>query len=98
MQLPLRQSSALARTHPRLYLLLAGASGLLLAVLCGWGFFALADAVQDKGAVAHFDLRVAEWLQIHGTERGESVFSGVSTHGGPVMWSLVGVMVLMFLW
>ena len=54
--------------------------GLLL-----WGFAALADGFGEQGRIARTDLAVLNWLQAHGTERGEQAFAFVSWLGAPVL-------------
>jgi membrane-associated phospholipid phosphatase len=55
-----------------------------IAVLL-WGFAALADGFNEKGAIARLDLAVLNWLQLHGSEGGESIFVFVSWLGAPVL-------------
>lgn len=67
----------------------AGAA-LLIALgviaLTLWGFAVLADAFREQGAIARLDTSVLNWLQVHGTERGERVFVAVSWLGSPVLF------------
>lgn len=50
-----------------------------------WGVAALADAFNEKGRLAQLDLSVLNWLQLHGSERGERYFQFVSWLGAPVL-------------
>jgi membrane-associated phospholipid phosphatase len=75
----------LARRHPKTYLGLHGVVGLVLAIACVWIFVALADEIPEKGWMARVDTNVTGWLQAHGTETGESVFSVVSLLGAQVL-------------
>lgn len=54
--------------------------GLLL-----FGFAALADEFSEPGRLARLDLSVLNWLQLHGSERGERVFQIVSWLGAPML-------------
>jgi undecaprenyl-diphosphatase len=51
----------------------------------------MADEVPEKGLMVRVDLAVTNWLQAHGTERGESIFSAISLLGAPV---LIAVLVI----
>jgi len=77
--------SRFAFLHPRVYLGLHGVVGLSLAAACTWLFFAIADEVPEKGAMIRVDNAVATWLQVHGTETGETIFVGVSYLGAQVL-------------
>jgi len=63
--------------------------GLLVALatiaLLLWGFAALADEFNEKSRLAELDLTVLNWLQAHGSERGERYFEFVSWLGAPVL-------------
>jgi undecaprenyl-diphosphatase len=77
---------------------LVTANLLVGLVVCGallWGFVALADEVPEHGWLVRADLAVAAWLQVHGTEGGESIFAAVSWLGSPV---LIAVVVLVGVW
>ncbi len=69
-----------ARAGVRLFVALA-IIGVLLA-----GFAALADEFSEPGRLARLDLSVLNWLQLHGSERGERVFQIVSWLGAPVLF------------
>lgn len=81
--------SRFAKLHPRVYLGLHGVVGLLLAAACTWLFFAIADEFPEKGAMVRVDNAVATWLQVHGTETGETIFVGVSYLGAQVLVALL---------
>jgi membrane-associated phospholipid phosphatase len=63
--------------------------GLLVALatiaILLWGFAALADEFNEKSRLAALDLTVLNWLQVHGSERGERYFEFVSWLGAPVL-------------
>ncbi len=67
---------------PELFVALA-IIGLLL-----WGFGALADEFSEQGRITRLDLAVLNWLQQHGSEKGESVFVFVSWLGAPVLFAV----------
>jgi undecaprenyl-diphosphatase len=81
--------SRFARLHPRAYLGMHGIVGLAVAAACTWAFFAIAGEVPEKGMMVRVDLAVTNWLQVHGTERGESIFSAISLLGSPVLAALI---------
>jgi membrane-associated phospholipid phosphatase len=58
---------------------------LAVIALLLWGFAALADGFNETGRIARLDLAVLNWLQLHGSEGGESVFVFVSWLGAPVL-------------
>jgi membrane-associated phospholipid phosphatase len=70
-------------------------AGLVVCAALLWGFVSLADEVPEHGWLVRVDLAVAAWLQVHGTEGGESIFAAVSWLGSPV---LIAVAVLMGAW
>jgi undecaprenyl-diphosphatase len=80
--------SRFARFHPTAYLSLYAIVGLVIAAGCAWTFAAIADAVPERGAMDRVDSAVAIWLQVHGTERGEALFVGVSWFGSEVLMLL----------
>jgi membrane-associated phospholipid phosphatase len=83
--------------HPRAYLGIQGILGLFLSVACAWTFFAIADEVPERGAMARVDAAVTSWLQVHGTERGESIFVGVSYLGAQVLVALLVVIAIVLI-
>lgn len=50
-----------------------------------WGFAALADEFNERSSLAQLDLTILNWLQLHGSERGERYFQFVSWLGAPVL-------------
>ncbi len=68
------------RAGARLFAALA-MIGLLLV-----GFAAIAAEFNEPGRLARLDLSVLNWLQLHGSERGERVFQIVSWLGAPVLF------------
>lgn len=87
-----------ARLHPKTYLGMHGFIGLVLAVLCAWAFTAIADEVPEKGFMVRADGAVTNWLQAHGTEAGETIFSFVSLLGAQALIGLlmIAAMVLTY--
>ncbi|MEO7039764.1 MAG: phosphatase PAP2 family protein [Candidatus Elarobacter sp.] len=51
-----------------------------------FGFAALAAEFSEQGRLVRLDLSVLNWLQLHGSERGERVFQIVSWLGAPVLF------------
>lgn len=90
--------SRFAWRHPVAYLGVHTVLGLALSVACIWFFFAIADEVPEKGAMVRLDLFVAAWLQQHGTETGESIFSGVSWFGAQLIVAVLVLAGLVLLW
>lgn len=76
------QSARFARTWLRLFAALA-----IIALLI-WGFAVLADEFSEQAWLARLDLSVLNWLQLHGTERGERLFLFVSWLGAPVLFAV----------
>ena len=89
--------SRFARLHPKAYLGVHGIVSLVIAAACTWAFFAIADEVPEKGAMVRVDLAVTNWLQTHGTEKGESIFSAISLLGAPVLVALLAITALVLL-
>lgn len=67
------------RAGVRLFVILATIALLLV------GFAAIADEFSELGRLARLDLSVLNWLQLHGSERGERVFQIVSWLGAPIL-------------
>jgi undecaprenyl-diphosphatase len=63
--------------------------GLALSAACAWAFFAIADEFPEKGALARLDAFVTTWLQVHGTETGESIFVVVGYFGTQILVALL---------
>jgi undecaprenyl-diphosphatase len=81
----------MASRHPRTYLGIHGIVGLALAVACAWAFAAIADEVPENGNLVRADSTAAVWLQLHGTEKGESVFAAISHLGGELLVVAAGL-------
>ena len=88
--------SRFAWRHPRAYLSLHGIGGALLVAACLWIFAAIADAIPERGGLVHFDQFAERWLQLHGTETGESIFSYVSLLGAPVLIAVITIAILAY--
>jgi len=89
--------SRFARLHPKLYLALHASIGFVLAALCAWLFFVLADEVPEKGWMVLIDNATTRWLQAHGTEMGETVFVGISFIGAQVLGVVLGAIAIVLL-
>ena len=77
-----------ARAGVQLFVALA-VIGLLL-----WAFAALAEEFSEQSRLAQLDRSVLDWLQLHGSERGERVFQVVSWLGAPVVLLIDGVVAI----
>ena len=86
-----------ARLHPKLYLSLHAIIGLLLSVGLLWSFLAIAEDVPEHGSMVRLDDAVAGWLQVHGTEWGETVFYIISYVGSPVLAAVFVAVSILFL-
>jgi undecaprenyl-diphosphatase len=90
--------SGFARRHPRASVALLVASGFAAAALLLWGFFAIVDEIPERGSMVRLDVAVARWLETHGTEWGESIFSRVSWLGAPALTVIIVAAVVAFAW
>lgn len=89
--------SRFAWLHPKVYLGIHGIVGLAISAACAWAFFWIADEFPEKAGLARLDAAIAGWLQVHGTERGESVFVGVSYLGAQVLIALLVVVAVVLI-
>jgi len=89
---------AFAERHPKIYLALRAAAGVVLAVAAGAGFAAIAEDLPEMGAMVHVDTAVAAGLERTGTEAGESIFIFVSSLGGTILIALIALTLLWLLW
>ena len=72
-------------TQPPAIIGVYGAIGIALAIASTWAFLVLADEVPEHGWMVRLDLAVTTWLQVHGTERGESACVFISLFGGNLL-------------
>jgi membrane-associated phospholipid phosphatase len=82
---PAPTRSAFAQRHPRIYLGLHGIAGLLVAGLCAWAFFAIAEEIPENKGLVRLDNAVAQWMERHGTEPGETMFAALSQLGSHIL-------------
>ena len=61
---------------------------LAMIALLLWGFAVLANEFSEQEWLTRLDLSVLNWLQLHGTERGESAFVFVSWLGAPLLFAV----------
>ena len=61
---------------------------LAMIALLLWGFAVLADEFSEQAWLTRLDLSVLNWLQLHGTERGERAFVFVSWLGAPLLFAV----------
>src|SRR5690349_793464 len=74
---------------------------ILLAValtiaLC-WAFAAIADEIPENAWMVHADGAITHWLQRHGTEWGETLFSAVSMFGAAILYTVATAVVVFYL-
>lgn len=94
-RLPRSWQAWLARLRTAPFVSLHLIAGLALCALFLWAFIAIAEDIPEKGSLVHLDLTVAAWLQMHGTEWGEAIFSVISWLGSPV---LIAIEIAVALW
>ena len=68
----------------------------LTVALC-WAFAAIADEIPENSSMVRADNAITLWLQHHGTEWGETLFSVVSLFGSGVLYVVAGGAVLLYL-
>ncbi|MDB4913313.1 MAG: phosphoesterase PA-phosphatase related protein [Gemmatimonadetes bacterium] len=81
--------SRFAALHPKAYLGIHGVGGIVLIALLLWAFGYIADEIPEKGVLVTLDTGITSWLQTHGTETGEAIFSYVSWLGAPVLTAVL---------
>ncbi|MEP6990908.1 MAG: phosphatase PAP2 family protein [bacterium] len=87
-----------AEEHPRAFLALEAAAGVVLAAASLWAFLAIADEIPERSRMVRTDLFVSAWLQQVGTETGESIFRVVSWFGAPVLGAVLLVVIVTLAW
>jgi membrane-associated phospholipid phosphatase len=88
----------LANLHPRMYLGLHVLAGTIGIVGLTWLFLAIADEIPEGSRLVQVDAFLVRWFEAHGTEPGESILSGVTTLGAPLLYAVVVAAVLWFMW
>lgn len=71
--------------HPHAFLAGYGILGFALTIAATWLFLVLADEIPEKGWMVRLDTGISGWIQAHGTETGESIFTVVSLFGAPLL-------------
>ena len=74
-----------AALHPKAYLALHLAGGVLLTMVLVWAFAAIADEIPEQGRLVEFDVALTRWIHTHDTEYGESIFQAISWLGAPAL-------------
>lgn len=87
--IPTASRTRFATEHPRTFLILEAAAGVVLAAGSLWVFVAIAGEIPEQSRMVRIDQFVASWLERVGTERGESIFAMVSWLGAPVLSALL---------
>lgn len=77
--------------HPKAYLYAHALVGAAIVAALLWLFVTIADAIPEHGAIVRFDNAAESWLQVHGTESGESIFYYLSWLGAQVLVAVVAV-------
>ena len=88
--------SRIAVEHPKLYFAAHVVAGILFTALLIWGFASIADAVGDNGRIVAADNGLTHWIEGHDTEWGESVFTGVSLLGAPILAAIIVIAALFY--
>lgn len=88
--------SRLAEEHPKLYLAAHAFAGVVLTGLLIWGFASIADAVSDNGRIVAADAGLTRWIESHDTEWGETLFTGVSLFGAPLLAGVIAIAALLY--
>lgn len=88
--------SRFAWLHPKAYLGLHSALGVLACIIMVWAFAYIADEIPEQSVLVRVDDSVIAWLQRHGTEAGEAIFHAVSWLGAPVIAACVIIATLTF--
>ena len=84
-------TSRFAWLHPKVYLVIHIALGLLLAATCAWLFYQIGDALAGDGRLVAFDQAASVWIEGHNTEAGEKVALGISLLGNQILWPLLAL-------
>lgn len=90
--------SRFAERHPKLYLGAHALGGIVATVALTWLFLAVADEIPEQSMLVRVDTGVARWIEAHGTELGETIFSWVSYLGSPVLVAAVVAALAYFAW
>ena len=96
--IPTASGSRFAAEHPRAFLALEAAAGVVLAIGSLWAFVAIAGEIPERSRMVRTDLFIASWLERVGTERGESMFAMVSWLGAPALSAVLVVAIIAFAW
>ena len=84
-KIPTASGSRFATAHPRAFLALEAAAGVVLAIGSLWAFVAIAGEIPENSRMVRTDLFIASLLERVGSETGESIFAMVSWLGAPVL-------------
>jgi membrane-associated phospholipid phosphatase len=97
-KIPTASRSRFATEHPRAFVALEAAAGVVLAIGSLWAFVAIAGEIPERSRMVRTDLFIASWLEHVGTERGESIFAMVSWMGAPMLSALLVFAIIAFAW
>lgn len=95
-KIPTATRTRFAMEHPRAFLALEAAAGVVMAIGSLWAFVAIAGEIPEQSRMVRTDLFIATWLEHVGTERGESIFAMVSWLGAPVLSALLVMAIIAF--
>jgi membrane-associated phospholipid phosphatase len=90
-------TSRFAWLHPKVYLLIHIALGLLLSALCGWFFSRLGDAVAGKGRIVRFDQAAAAWMANHHSPSGDETALIVALFGNELLYAIIALVAVGYL-
>jgi undecaprenyl-diphosphatase len=95
-QLPQRARSGPQRVVA--YLGMYGVAAVAATFALLWAFASLADEMAERGPLARMDAAVNRWLDLHGTEGGESVFNVITQFGSPLLAVSIVAAILWLAW
>jgi undecaprenyl-diphosphatase len=85
------------RFEPAEYLGLHLTVGLTISMGAVWLFSALTEDVLHHTPVTRFDVTVVEWFHSQSTETGVRIFGAVSFLGSPLVLSILGIAIAVYL-
>lgn len=86
---PPRANSQFARRHPAGFLSAYAVAGALAVIVLVTLFLFIGHAIPTQDALTRTDRAVNAWMESHGTETGETVFTWVSYIGAPLLAATV---------
>lgn len=93
---PPEANSEFARKHPAGYLSAYAVAGALAVTACIILFLLIGHALPTHDALTRTDVAVNAWMESHGTEVGEAIFTWVSYVGAPLLAASVVTTLIVF--